>query len=248
MNSIGFAFQLDDGGAVHDAIQQRHRQGRVAEVVGPGLEVDVRHQSRADALAARVDDLVPQAGGLRTDAAFNAIEAEFVNDEQVEFGIEADAVVDGAVRQGGRQVFQEFAAGDVMHFEAHRASGLADALDQMTFPHAALADEDEVLMAAQEVAGSERLDLDTADGGVEVPIELGERLKIAEAGALDTALEAAFAAQAGLVGEQAMEEVEVSQTSVLTLLEGGVELLGSHGDAQGRKVGENFVTSARRRL
>ena len=65
----------------------------------------------------------------------------------------------------------------------------------------ALADEDEVLVATHEVAGSERLDLDTADGGVEVPIELGERFEIAEASVLDALLQAAFTAQAGLVGE-----------------------------------------------
>ena len=201
VNSVGFAFQFHDRGTVHDAIQQRHRQRGVAEIVGPGLEVDVRHQGGADALAARVDDLVPQAGGLRTDSTFDAVEAELVDDEQVELGIEANAVVDGAIGERGRQVFQEFAAGDVMHFAALGAGGLADALDQMTFAHAALADEDEVLMAAHEVAGGERLDLDTADGGVEVPIELGEWLEIAEAGVLDALLQAAFTAQAGLIGE-----------------------------------------------
>jgi hypothetical protein len=101
----------------------------------------------------------------------------------------------------------------------------------MAFAHAALADEDEVLLAADEVAGGERLDLDAADGGVEVLIELGERLELAEAGLFDAALEAAYTAQAGLIGEQALEEVEVSETGVLGLLEGGVELLGRHGDA-----------------
>src|SRR5437588_8214481 len=43
-----------------------------------------------------------------------------------------------------------------------------------------------------------------------------------------------------------MEEVEVSETGVLSLLEGGVELLGRHGNAQGREVRENFVTPVRR--
>jgi len=72
MNSVGFAFQLHDRRAVHDAIQEGHRQWRIAEVFGPRLEVDVGHQGRADPLTACVDDLVPQAGGLRTEAAFDA--------------------------------------------------------------------------------------------------------------------------------------------------------------------------------
>src|ERR1700680_2033624 len=95
VNTIRLAFQLHDRGAVYDAVQERHRQRCVAEIVGPGFEVDVRHERRAGALAARVDDLVPQAGGLRTDRAFDAVEAEFVDDEQVELGVKADTVVDG---------------------------------------------------------------------------------------------------------------------------------------------------------
>lgn len=85
----------------------------VAEVFGPRVEVDVGYQGRADALAARVNDLVPQARGLRTEAAFDAIEAELIDNEQGRSGVEADAVVDGLIGQGGREVFEEFAAGDV---------------------------------------------------------------------------------------------------------------------------------------
>ncbi len=122
-----------------------------------------------------------------------------------------------------------------MHFEADSAGCLTDTLNQMAFPNAALADEDEVLMARHEVASSERLDLDSADGGVKVPPELGERLEIAEASVLDASLEAAFTLQAGLVGEKAMKEVEVRQAGVLSMLESGVKLLGRHGDAQSRR-------------
>jgi hypothetical protein len=45
-------------------------------------------------------------------------EAELIDDEQVELGIEVDAVVNGAIGEGGRQVFQTFAAGDVVYLEA----------------------------------------------------------------------------------------------------------------------------------
>src|SRR6266849_10858141 len=76
MRAIGFAFQLYNRGTVHDSVQECHRQGRVAEVVGPGFEVDVRHQGGADALATCVDDLVPQTRSLRADSTFDAVEAE----------------------------------------------------------------------------------------------------------------------------------------------------------------------------
>ena len=122
-------------------------------------------------LAAGVDDLVPQAGGLRTEAAFDAVEAEFVNDEQRELGVEADAVVDGLVGQGGGEVFEEFAAGDVVDAVFEHARSQADALDQPAFSQAGLADEDDVLLAADEVALGQGFDLQAGDGGIEVPVE-----------------------------------------------------------------------------
>src|SRR5207253_1163058 len=136
MNAVGFALELHDGGAVHNSIQHRHCQGCVTEVVGPGFEVDVGHQGDAGTLAAGVDDLVPQAGGLRTEGAFDAIQAKFVNDEQAELGIKANAVVDGLVGQGGRQVFEQVAAGDVKNAQLQTASGQADTLNQSAFPQA----------------------------------------------------------------------------------------------------------------
>ena len=54
-----------------------------------------------------------------------------------------------------------------------------------------------------------------------------------------------FAAQAGLVGEQTMQELQVRPAGVLGLLQGGVELLGGHRDAQGGEVGEDLVTQVR---
>jgi hypothetical protein len=79
MDSVGFAFQFHDRGAVNHAVEHGHRQRGIAEILGPGLEVDVGDQSGAGSLAACVDDFVPQAGGLLTDGAFDVIEPKFVN-------------------------------------------------------------------------------------------------------------------------------------------------------------------------
>ena len=92
MHAIGFAFQLHDRRAVHHPIQNGHRQLRVAEVSRPGLEVDVGDQGGAFARWLRasmifVPQAVPTACGQ--EAAFDAVKAEFVNDEEVELGIEA---------------------------------------------------------------------------------------------------------------------------------------------------------------
>ena len=64
----------------------------------------------------------------------------------------------------------------------------------------------------------------------------------AEVGILDEAFDAALASQAGLIGEQAMKEVEVREAGILSVLESGIELLGGHGDPQRAEVGEDLVT------
>src|SRR4051794_25245636 len=130
MSSVGFAFQFHDGCSIHHSIQQGHRQGCVAEIVGPSVEVDVGDQSGGALLAASVDDLVPQAGGLRAEAAFDAVEAELINSKQIKTGVKADAVVDGLVGQSRREVVEKSAAGDVMDFITQDTGTLTDALNQ----------------------------------------------------------------------------------------------------------------------
>jgi hypothetical protein len=56
-------------------------------------------------VTACVDDLVPQARRVWTQTAFDLVEAKLIDDEQVEAGVEAYALVDRVVSQRGREVF-----------------------------------------------------------------------------------------------------------------------------------------------
>ena len=107
-----------------------------------------------------------------------------------------------------------------------------------------MADEDDVLLAADEVALGQRFDLHTGDGRVEIPVEAAQRQRFAELGFLDEAFDAALPPQAGLIGQQTMQELQVRPAGILALLQGGVELLGRHRNAQGREVGEDLLTQA----
>ena len=247
MEPVRSALQLDDRSAVDHAIQHGHGQLRVAEVLGPLFEVDVGNQSRGAFLAAGVDDLVPQTRRLRREAAFHAIEAKFVHNEERKPRVEADAVVDGLIGERGREIFEEFAAGDVVDGVFEQTRGQTDALDEPAFSEARLPDENDVLFAANEVTLGEGFDLHARDGGVEGPVEGGERPGFAEAGVLDEPFDAALASQAGLIGEQSMEEVEVGEAGVLGVLQRRVELVGGHGDAKRGEVGEDLVTPVRGR-
>ena len=244
VNAVGFAFQLHNRRAVHDPIQKSHRQLRVAEVSRPGFEVDVGNQGGAGALAAGVDDLVPQAGGLRTEAAFDAVKAEFVNDEEVELGIEADTVREGLVGHRSGEVFQQFAAGDVVDGMLEHARSQADALDEPAFAEAALARKDDVLLAADEVALGQRFDLESRNRRVEVPVECAQGRASRKLASLMRRSMRRCAAQAGLSGEQAVQELQVRSAVLFGVGQGGVELVGGDGHAQSREVGEDLITQA----
>ena len=59
--------------------------------------------------------------------------------------------------------------------------------------------------------------------------------------------DAALASRTGLIGEQALQELQVRATVLFGVGQRGVELLGRHRDAQRGEVGDNLFTQARDR-
>ena len=114
MSSVRLSLDLQDDRPVHDPVQERHRQRRIAQVLAPGLEIDVRHQRRRTT-AADVDQLVQQARRLGRFQPFYSVEAELVEDHQVEFGVVPQPPRQRLVRQRRRQVLQDRGAGLVPH-------------------------------------------------------------------------------------------------------------------------------------
>src|SRR6202035_2639815 len=103
--------------------------------------------------------------------------------------------------------------------------------------------QDEILPAADEVAAGQVLDLDTLDGlGIEVPIEACQGFEFGEASFVDAAGQAAFAAQASLVGDETVQELQVGAAVLGSLGQGGVEVRGAQGDTQRAEVGQDALT------
>src|SRR5438552_6481713 len=96
-------------------------------------------------------------------AAFDLVEGEFVDDEPVEAGVVAEPLGQGAVGQRSGQFGQELGTGGIADAITHDASGTADRLDDSAFADAALADEDEVVLAADEGGRGQFLDLGAVD-------------------------------------------------------------------------------------
>ena len=76
MSAIRAAGDFQDDGAVHQAIENRHRYGSIAKIFRPSFEVDVRDQGRETLRTAAIDQFVEQAGRLGRFASFDFVEAE----------------------------------------------------------------------------------------------------------------------------------------------------------------------------
>ena len=157
-SAVGLAFQLQQQGAVHEAIQEGHGQRRIAQVIVPSLEVDIGHQGRAAAGIADFDDLVEQIGRQGTVHPFQFLEAEFVDDQQVDAAVVAQPPRQGIIGPRLGQLLDQPGTGGIADPVAEHAQTAADALDQMALTQAALAHLDQVVAAADELAGGQFLE------------------------------------------------------------------------------------------
>ena len=174
------------------------------------------------------------------------VEAEFVDDQQVEARPVTHAFCQSLVGQRGGEIRQQFGAGRVADSSAGRAEAAAQCLKQMTFSDSTLADDDQILAAADEVSGGQLFDLHAVDTGfVELPVEVFERLDLVETGVADAAFDASLAAPVRLPADQQAQEVQVRQGFVFSTPQSFVKLFGGDGDAQRFEVGQELITTVR---
>src|SRR5260370_3114362 len=152
MGAVGLAFDFEDDGAVDQAVEEGHGRGRIAKVLAPGFEVDVGDQRRAYLLAAGVHDLVQQTGSLRRFAAFDAIEAKLVDDEQFKAGKVPDPLAQGPIGQAGAHVRQQLRAGEVAYALALGTGSVSNGLDQEALAYSGMSCEDPTFSAADQTA------------------------------------------------------------------------------------------------
>ncbi len=98
----------------------------------------------------------------------------------------ADLLRQRLVGQRSSQFGQQRGASKVTDAQAVYTGTTAQCLQQITFADAAVADQDEVAFAADEVAGGQFLDLRPMDGTLEVPVELLQQTGFAKTRLVDT--------------------------------------------------------------
>src|SRR4051794_21549685 len=186
LERVGIALEAKDLGVVDESVDHRGGDDVVAEDLAPARERLVGGDDQARALVAAADEHEHQVGGLGVKRDV----ADLVDDQQrdplqpIELGVEAAV----ALRVGQqRNPFAGGAKGDAV---AGQTGADPDRDRQMALAGAGRAEQNDVLLAVEEVELAEVQDRLAPQRALEGEVELLERLARREARGLDPGLAA----------------------------------------------------------
>ena len=245
MGAVGAAGEFEDHGAVDQAVEERRRQRWIAEVVGPGGEVDVGRQCGRTPAGAGVEQAVVEGAGLGFRLALQAVETEFVDQEKIESRILIEHPREGPVGQGRGELLEQLGAGRVPHAISLHARGVAHGLKNPALAQAGLTHQDHVLVPPHEVAGGQLLDGPPVQSlGVELPVEPVQGRQFAELRIADPSLQRPLKTGLSRAGKQPVQELQVAQRLFLRRRERRVERLRGDRDAQRPQCGRDVFMQA----
>lgn len=198
---------VETDGVHGDSVEDGDGESGVAEVLGPGAELDVGAEGGGGLAVPPVDEVVEgMGGGGLVLALLHLAEAYVVDDEQVGRGPALEPAFVGGVGQAGVEVVQEVDAAGVAHRHPGLAAAQGDGLEDVALAGAALPGEDEVLLATDEVEAGELEDDGLVELGLEGEVEGLERLAFGQAALVDAALDAPLDLVGGLGAEDVIEQ------------------------------------------
>jgi len=174
------------------------RRSRIAAVrvvspreAAPVAECDVRGDGGGDAGVPPIDEVVERMRSGRLIAALlDLAEADVVNDQELGAGPSLEAAGIGAIGEASMEIIEEVDAAGVAHGEALFAGTEREGLEEMALAGTALAGDDEVVVAADEVEAGQFDDECLVEARLEIPVEDLEGLTLDKAAGVDTATDA----------------------------------------------------------
>ncbi len=154
-----------------------------------------------------VNEIEESVRGRRFVVAFLDLpEAYVIDDEELGGGPALEPARVGTVGETGVEVVEQVDAAGVSHAELTLTGLDAERLQDMALAGSALAGEEQVLGASDEVEAGNLEDHGLVEAWLKGPVEGLEGLALGEAGELDSALDATLAFLAGLGAEDTLEE------------------------------------------
>jgi len=207
------AFDVDHDGVMHETVNDGRGDHGVAQIVAELLEIDVGGDECRSLAIAAVDDL-EEEGGVAGVVLFEPIEAQFVNEQKIGRGIQFELLGEALVGEAREQVGEHVSGGGVAAAIELLAADEKKGFGQMALAGAGVASEDKPLLSGYEVQGGQLEDMGLVEAGLEVEVEIGEKLTFDEARLLDATFDAALGAGVGLDGEQPFQELGGRQSVV----------------------------------
>jgi hypothetical protein len=207
MLAVARAVDVDADRVHGETVEDRGGEGSVTEKATPVAERDVRGDRSGDTGVSPIDEVVEGVSSGRFIAALlDLAEADVVNDQEIGTspGLEAAGV--GAIGKAGVEIIEEVDAAGIAHGEALFAGTECEGLEEVALAGAALAGDDEVVVAADEVEAGKLEDERLVDAGLKVPVERLEGLSLDEATGVDAAADALLELVRGLGAEEVLEE------------------------------------------
>ena len=160
------------------------------------------------------------------------LEAHVVDDEQVGLEVAAQEAVTLGEGLPREEVGDEVEDGPVAHDEALLDGLVADCLGEVGLADAGRADQEDVVVLADEVPGGQLEDVLAGDGGIEAPAEVVEGAQGGELDRCGAARDPALRTDVELVLEDQFEELRVGEPVGVGLLEADREGLDERRPAQ----------------
>ena len=174
---VAAALHRNDFGVMEEPVQNRSGSGHVIQEFAPFLNWPVgSHESGFIFITTHHDFKKHFAGFGRQD-----LESHVINDQEIRLEITAQGSVQLRGRLVGLELLDQVKDGAVKNLEARFDDMIADGLSQMTFPQARWSDQEDIPALPDELAGSQVIHLLPLDGGIKGPVEILQRLVIAEA-------------------------------------------------------------------
>jgi len=229
LEAVAASGDVDDFGAVQDAVEDGGGGGLVSEQRAPLLDGAVGGQDGGAHFVAAHDDFQEVFGGLVTEG----FHAHVVEDEQVGAQVALEGFVAfGGLVAGVGEVAREVEDGAVEAGVAGFDGFAPEGLGEVAFADSGGADKEDVAVLADILAGGQRVDPAAGDAGLEAEVEGLEAALFAEAGLLAASMEGAAVADVKFVLEEEFEELGVGELMGRGFVEAQFEVFTQAGEAQ----------------
>lgn len=207
--AIARAVDVDANRGHGEPVEDRRGQGRVAQVLAPLTEPDIRGERGGGLFVAAIEEVEEHVrrGGLVVAAAQLA-EADVVDDEPFSARPAAKSGFVGLIREPGVEVVDQVDAARVADLDLPLAGTHRERLQDVALAGAALAGDQEIFAIVDEAEGREALDDSAIEIVLKRPVKGLEGLADPQAAGVDASLDAALPELLSAIAKHALEQHE----------------------------------------